>query len=86
MRAGLSFDAPLEPLVETDLDRPFMLMTADYTRETLPVAQFWSHLTGWRLTLAADLGLPPGGEIPGLEVVRPSLEDVYLSLIEEGAR
>nr|AGU11308.1 hypothetical protein [uncultured organism] len=53
VRAGLSLDAPMEPLVTTDLDRPFMLMTAEYTRDTAPVAQFWSHLTGWRLNVQA---------------------------------
>ncbi|MGX6606579.1 alpha/beta hydrolase [Micromonosporaceae bacterium Da 78-11] len=54
VRAGLSLDGPMEPLVTTDLDRPFMLMTADFTRRTAPVAQFWSHLTGWRLDVRAD--------------------------------
>ena len=54
VRAGLSLDGPMEPLVTTDLDRPFMLMTAEFTRATAPVAQFWSHLTGWRLNLQAD--------------------------------
>ncbi|WP_250007434.1 acetylhydrolase [Actinoplanes sp. M2I2] len=53
VRAGLSLDAPMEPLVTADLDRPFMLMTADYTRATAPVAQFWSHLTGWKLNVQA---------------------------------
>jgi predicted dienelactone hydrolase len=54
VRAGLGMDGPMEPLVTTDLDRPFMLMTAEYTRATAPVAQFWSHLTGWRLNVQAD--------------------------------
>jgi hypothetical protein len=54
IRAGLSMDGPMEPLITTDLGRPFMLMTADYTRATLPVAQFWSHLTGWKLNVQAD--------------------------------
>jgi ABC-2 type transport system ATP-binding protein len=27
-----------------------------------------------------------GGEVPGLTVTRPTLEDTYLQLIEEGAR
>ena len=32
-----------------------MLMTADCTRATRPsVAQFWSHLRGWRLNVQAD--------------------------------
>jgi predicted dienelactone hydrolase len=54
IRAGLSLDAPMEPLIETDIDRPFMLMTAGFTRADPPVAQCWSHLTGWRLTIQAD--------------------------------
>jgi hypothetical protein len=33
-----------------------MMMTADFTRAEPPVAQFWSHLTGWRLD--ARHGLP----------------------------
>jgi hypothetical protein len=61
VRAGLALDGPMEPLVETDLDRPFMLMTADFTRAAEPpVAQLWSHLTGWRLNLQAD-GANHGG-------------------------
>ena len=57
VRAGLSFDGPMEsdPPVTTDLDRPFMLMTAHFTRATDPnVAEFWSHLTGWRLNVQAE--------------------------------
>ena len=54
VRAGLSLDGPMEPPITTDLDRPFMLMTADYTRATPPVAQLWSHLTGWKLNVQAD--------------------------------
>lgn len=53
VRAGLSLDAPMEPLITADLDRPFMLMTADHTRDTAPVAQFWSRLTGWKLNVQA---------------------------------
>ncbi|MFD4508649.1 alpha/beta hydrolase family protein [Streptomyces sp. NPDC058457] len=55
VRAGLSFDGPMEPTVITDLDRPFMLMTAAYPRATQPsVAEFWSHLRGWRLDVQAE--------------------------------
>ncbi len=55
VRAGLSFDGPMEPTVTTDLDRPFMLMTAAYPRATQPsVAEFWSHLRGWRLDVQAE--------------------------------
>lgn len=56
VRAGLSLDGPMEsaPPV-TDLDRPFMLMTADFSRATEPsVEEFWSHLRGWRLNVHAE--------------------------------
>ena len=57
VRAGLSFDGPMQsrPMITTDLDRPFMLMTAELTRAAEPsVAEFWSYLTGWRLNVQAD--------------------------------
>ncbi|WP_227026083.1 alpha/beta hydrolase family protein [Streptomyces fodineus] len=55
VRAGLSFDGPMEPAVTTDLDRPFMMMTAVFTRaEDASVAAFWSRLRGWRLNIQAD--------------------------------
>ncbi|MEU6075471.1 acetylhydrolase [Micromonospora sp. NPDC047074] len=56
VRAGLGFDGPMQsqPPV-TDLDRPFMLMTAEFTRAAEPsVERFWSHLRGWRLNVQAD--------------------------------
>jgi ABC-2 type transport system ATP-binding protein len=40
------------------------------------------EVTGSPTRLVADLAERYGGEVPGLEVVRPSLEDVYLSMIE----
>jgi hypothetical protein len=54
VRAGLSLDAPLEPIIETDQARPFLLMTAEFTRAEFPVAEFWSHLTGWRRNLQVE--------------------------------
>ncbi|MDX3637904.1 acetylhydrolase [Streptomyces sp. MB09-02B] len=60
VRAGLSLDGPMrpgptQPTVTTDLDRPFMMMTAGFTRADDPnVAVFWSHLKDWRLNLQAD--------------------------------
>lgn len=57
VRAGLSFDGPMQsqPPVPAELDRPFMLMTAVFTRAAEPsVADFWSHLTGWRRNVQAD--------------------------------
>ncbi|MCI4062289.1 acetylhydrolase [Micromonospora sp. R77] len=56
VRAGISFDGPMlsQPLPSTDLDRPFMLLTAEFTRTAEPaVADFWSHLLGWRLNIQA---------------------------------
>ncbi|GAA2519910.1 alpha/beta hydrolase family protein [Winogradskya humida] len=53
--AGLSFDGPMLPVITADLDRPFMLMTAEYTRDAAPsVAEFWSRLRGWRLDVRAE--------------------------------
>ncbi|MEV8513749.1 acetylhydrolase [Dactylosporangium sp. NPDC051484] len=56
VRAGLSFDGPMQSLPPVaDLDRPFMLMTARFTRAAEPsVEQFWSRLHGWRLNVRAD--------------------------------
>ena len=57
VRAGLSFDGPMqaEPPISADLHRPFMLMTAVFTRAAEPsVADFWSHLRGWRLNVQAE--------------------------------
>ncbi|HWS38784.1 MAG TPA: alpha/beta hydrolase [Actinoplanes sp.] len=50
VRAGLGLDGPMQsnPAV-TAIDRPFLLMTADFTRAAEPaVDRFWSLLTGWR--------------------------------------
>ncbi|ROR37674.1 alpha/beta hydrolase family protein [Kitasatospora cineracea] len=53
--AGLSLDGPMQPTITIDLDRPFMMMTADFTRAGMPdVAEFWTHLHGWRLNIQAD--------------------------------
>ncbi|WP_108999194.1 alpha/beta hydrolase family protein [Streptomyces rishiriensis] len=54
IRAGLSLDGPMQmnPPLAGDLDRPFMMMSARYTRATDPEAvAFWSHLRGWRLNI-----------------------------------
>lgn len=52
VRAGLSLDGPMLPTITAGLDRPFMLMTAELTRALEPsVAEFWSHLAGWRLNI-----------------------------------
>ncbi|WP_433374843.1 alpha/beta hydrolase family protein [Actinoplanes sp. CA-142083] len=56
VRAGLSLDGPMEsqPPVAA-LDRPFLLMTAEFTRAAEPaVADFWSLLHGWRRNVQAD--------------------------------
>ncbi|MEU0007941.1 hypothetical protein ABZ079_27590 [Streptomyces sp. NPDC006314] len=45
----------MEPTITADLDRPFMLMTAAFTRAQEPsVTRFWSHLRGWRLNVQAE--------------------------------
>ncbi|MFF2625532.1 alpha/beta hydrolase family protein [Kitasatospora griseola] len=65
VRAGLALDGPMQPgfghpSVTADLDRPFMMMTADFPRATDPyVAEFWSHLRGWRLEVRAAGAVHP---------------------------
>ncbi|MFD0578641.1 alpha/beta hydrolase family protein [Dactylosporangium darangshiense] len=56
VRAGLSFDGPMQSgPPPAGLDRPFMLMTAEFNRAAEPsVEQFWSQLRGWRLNVQAD--------------------------------
>ncbi|MEV2256222.1 acetylhydrolase [Streptomyces sp. NPDC050147] len=57
IRAGLSLDGPMQmkPPLTGDLDRPFMMMSAVFTRATDPeAAAFWSHLRGWRLDIQAQ--------------------------------
>ncbi|MGF1427234.1 alpha/beta hydrolase family protein [Kitasatospora sp. LaBMicrA B282] len=54
VRAGLSFDGPMQPTITTDLDKPFMMMTAVFGRDADPdAAEFWTHLRGWRLNIQA---------------------------------
>ncbi len=45
-----------------------------------------SQRTATPTALVADLAARYGGEVPGLEVYRPTLEDVYLGLVGEAAR
>ncbi len=57
IQAGLSLDGPMEmnPPLTGELDRPFMMMTAVFTRAQDPAAaQFWSQLRGWRLNIQAE--------------------------------
>ncbi|WP_405021229.1 acetylhydrolase [Kitasatospora sp. NBC_00070] len=57
IRAGLSLDGPMQmnPPLAGDLDRPFMMMSAEFTRATDPeAAAFWSHLRGRRLNIQAE--------------------------------
>ncbi|MGW4457663.1 hypothetical protein ACWEJQ_15910 [Streptomyces albidoflavus] len=45
----------MNPPLSGDLDRPFMMMTAEFTRATDPeVAAFWSLLRGRRLNIQAQ--------------------------------
>ncbi|GGV63517.1 hypothetical protein GCM10010277_69650 [Streptomyces longisporoflavus] len=56
IRAGLSLDGPMQmkPPLTGDLYRPFMMMSAEFTRATNPAAAaFWSQLKGWRLDIQA---------------------------------
>ena len=54
VRAGISLDGPMQPVVTGEIDRPFMLMTAEFTRANEPsVADFWSRLRGWRRNVQA---------------------------------
>ncbi|MEV6756871.1 acetylhydrolase [Streptomyces sp. NPDC051214] len=56
IRAGLGLDGPMQmkPPLAGDLHRPFMMMSADFTRATAPeAAAFWSLLRGWRLDIQA---------------------------------
>lgn len=61
VRAGLGLDGPMQSIPPVaDLDRPFMLMTAQNNRAAEPsVEEFWSRLRGWRLNVQAD-GAPHG--------------------------
>ncbi|RPF25569.1 platelet-activating factor acetylhydrolase isoform II [Streptomyces sp. Ag109_G2-6] len=57
IRAGLSLDGPMQmnPPLTGDLDRPFMMMSAQFARAANPAAAaFWSHLRGWRLDIQAQ--------------------------------
>ena len=62
VRAGLSLDGPMQSQPPVGgLDRPFMLMTAEFSRAAEPsVEEFWSLLTGWRLNVQADGALHGG--------------------------
>ncbi|WP_234327402.1 alpha/beta hydrolase family protein [Streptomyces sp. NRRL WC-3742] len=52
IRAGLSIDAPMIFKTTFDIDRPFLMLTAENTPATAPeVAAFWPHLHGWRRDL-----------------------------------
>ncbi|WP_455410053.1 alpha/beta hydrolase [Streptomyces hiroshimensis] len=55
VRAGVSLDSLMLPAMTGDLDRPFMMMTAQFTRAQAPaVAVSWKHLRGWRLDIRAE--------------------------------
>nr|WSX48731.1 acetylhydrolase [Streptomyces sp. NBC_00974] len=57
IRAGLSLDGPMQmnPPLAGYLDRPFMMMSAEFTRATDPAAAaFWSLLRGSRLNIQAQ--------------------------------
>jgi hypothetical protein len=75
VRAGLAIDPPLLPAMDGEVDRPFMLMTAEFTRASDPaVRKFWTQLTGWRLDVQA------GGAVHSsyndLQVLMPQLAKI----------
>jgi predicted dienelactone hydrolase len=55
VRAGLGLDGPMQSVPPvSDIDRPFMLMTARHTRAAEhSVEELWSRLRGWRLDVQA---------------------------------
>ncbi|WP_249997496.1 acetylhydrolase [Actinoplanes sp. M2I2] len=54
VKAGLAIDPPLLPALTGHTGRPFLLMTAEFTRAAEPaVAAFWTQLRGWRLNIEA---------------------------------
>ncbi|MCL3860050.1 ABC transporter ATP-binding protein [Actinotalea sp. K2] len=61
-------------------DRAARQAVVRWTQDGLVRQEATDHPTALVAALAAQ---QPSGEVPGLEVVRPSLEDVYLSLIGE---
>jgi predicted dienelactone hydrolase len=70
IRAGLSLDGPMQanPPLTTDIDRPFMLMSAENTvAAQSSVTEFWSHLRGWRLEITAEEAAHPSyTDLPAL--------------------
>ncbi|BEL06582.1 lipase [Actinoplanes sichuanensis] len=57
VRAGLALDGPMQAQPPVDvIDRPFMLMTAENTRDAEPsVAEVWNHyLRGWKCDVRAE--------------------------------
>ncbi|HEC07980.1 MAG TPA: ABC transporter ATP-binding protein [Acidimicrobiales bacterium] len=89
--------APPEPIlsvVELQLDSPD-LSVAELSRlvgeEVVPDAEGWVRIpseepTGLILRLAEWVRSSGRSEVPGLAVQRPSLEDVYLALVEHHGR
>ncbi|GAB2605031.1 hypothetical protein Aab01nite_78860 [Paractinoplanes abujensis] len=55
VRAGIGFDGEMQSQPPVDgLDRPFLLLSADFARNTEPsVEEFWQKLRGWRLNVHA---------------------------------
>ncbi|MFD8708412.1 acetylhydrolase [Kitasatospora sp. NPDC059648] len=55
VRAGLAIDGPMQAIPVTDLDRPFLMLTAEFGRDqNRDAVTFWDHLRGWRLNIQAD--------------------------------
>ncbi|WP_067500108.1 serine aminopeptidase domain-containing protein [Actinoplanes sp. TFC3] len=52
VRAGLSLDAPMIPVITAPLQRPFLMLTAENPRDVVP--EFWEQLRGWRREVHAE--------------------------------
>lgn len=75
VKAGLAIDAPMLPAMTGQVERPFMLMTAEFLRATDPaVAQFWTQLHGWRLNIQAKGAVH--SSYGDLQVLMPQLAKV----------
>ncbi|GAB2592440.1 hypothetical protein Aab01nite_37600 [Paractinoplanes abujensis] len=75
VKAGLAIDGPMLPALSGHIDRPFMLMTAEFPRATDPaVARFWTQLHGWRLDVRAEGAVH--SSYGDLQVLMPQLAKV----------
>ncbi|SNY63963.1 alpha/beta hydrolase family protein [Paractinoplanes atraurantiacus] len=76
VRAGVAVDGPMLPLMSGTIDRPFMMMTAEFTRAAEPaVARFFTEqLAGERLNVQAAGAVH--SSYNDLQVLVPQLAEV----------